>query len=126
MKKLILGAFLTIFIASASQAQNRPSPEERVKQQTEQMAKDLNLTEKQKEQVTELNKKFGEKMKKMRDENQGNREKMREAMGELRTERNTELKKILTDEQYKKYLELEEKRMKERGNRGPGGDRPNR
>nr|WP_321406306.1 DUF4890 domain-containing protein [uncultured Carboxylicivirga sp.] len=126
MKKLILSAFLTIFIASASQAQNRPSPEERVKQQTEQMAKDLNLTEKQKEQVTELNKKFGEKMKKMRDENQGDREKMREAMGAMRTERNTELKKILTDEQYKKYLELEEKRMKERGNRGPGGDRPNR
>ena len=124
MKKLIFAAVLTIMVSITAHSQNsRPSSEEFVKKQTEQMVKDLDLNEKQTKQVSDLNTKFAEQMKKARDENQGNRDKMRASMKKMRDDRNIELKKILTDEQYNKHLELQEKRMKERGRRGGGGPR---
>lgn len=124
MKKLIFAATLSFMVAFSTQSQNNgPNPEEFVKRQTEQMVKDLDLNEKQTKQVSDLNAKFAEQMKKARDENQGDRDKMRASMKKMRDDRNTELKKILTDEQYKKHLELQEKRMKERGKRGGGGPR---
>ena len=46
-------------------------------------------------------------------QNSGSREGMREKFGEMRAEQNKEMKKILTDDQYKKYEKyLEERRAR--------------
>jgi len=126
MKKWIIGLAFIFFMFNASNAQNKQNPEERIKEQTEQMAKDLNLNDTQKEQVAEVNKKFAEKMKAIRMENNGNREAIRSAMKKPIDEREAELKKILTEDQYKKHLEIQAQQREERKNKRQGGTPPNR
>ncbi|MGF7139750.1 DUF4890 domain-containing protein [Roseimarinus sediminis] len=92
-------------------------PEAMVKRQTEQMVTDLKLNADQTTKVQELNKKYSDKMRELFQDAQGDRSQMREKMGKLRDEKNVELKEILTPEQYKKHLELEEQRMEERRQR---------
>jgi len=124
MKKLIFATALIITVSvNAHSQKSRLNSKEFVERRTEQMVKDLDLNGKQTKQVLDLNTKFAEEMKNTRDENKGNRDQMQESMRKMRDDRNTELKKILTDEQYKKHLDLQEKRMKERGNRGGGRPR---
>ena len=57
----------------------------------------------------------------------GNREAMRDQMKKDREAADAELKKVLTEEQYKTYKANEEKRMKEWQQRGrQGGGHPQR
>ncbi len=94
MKKLIIAAVISLLVSVTAISQNsRPNSKEFVKRQTEQMVKDLDLNEKQTKQVSDLNTKFAEQMKKARDENQGNRDKMQASMKKMRDDRNAELKK---------------------------------
>nr|WP_319400986.1 hypothetical protein [uncultured Carboxylicivirga sp.] len=125
MKIWSLLVIVILLFANITHAQNRMNSEQRAKQQTAQMTKDLNLTEEQQGKVAELNKNFGEKMRNLHEENQGDRDKMRESMTKLRDERDNELKKILTADQFNKHKELEEKRMKGHQDRGRSGA-PNR
>ena len=72
---------------------------------------------------TESFKKREEAMQKNRD----NREAMRDQMKKDREAADAELKKVLTEEQYKTYKANEEKRMKEWQQRGrQGGGHPQR
>ena len=63
--------------------------------------------------------KMGELRKEM--QNGGSRDEMREKLGEMRKEQNKEMKKILTDDQYKKYEKYIEERRAKRGHGGGGG-----
>ncbi|MDA3879257.1 MAG: hypothetical protein PF436_02615 [Prolixibacteraceae bacterium] len=118
MRRIISTTFLLVFMAVITMAQppqgregRQFSPEDMAKRQTEQMTEDLKLNELQVEKVSALNKKYAEKMRDAFQNAEGNREQMREKMQTLRTEKDTELKEILTEEQFKKYQEIEKERM---------------
>lgn len=111
MKKIIFSLAMFAFLASGSvcMAQNRPqrmNPEQRM----EQMVKDLGLNEKQATDFKALMK----SMRPQRGQNMGERPS-REEMQKKRTEMETKIKGILTEEQYKKYQDMQE------NHRGNGG-----
>ena len=133
MKKLVfLATTLLMFLAITVNAQQRGprermTPEQQATRTVERLTTELKLTDKQqadlKKWYTESFKKREEAMQKNRD----NREAMRDQMKKDREAADAELKKVLTEEQYKTYKANEEKRMKESQQRGrQGGGHPQR
>ena len=128
MKKLVfLATTLLMFLVNAQQRgpRERMTPEQQATRTVERLTTELKLTDKQqadlKKWYTESFKKREEAMQKNRD----NREAMRDQMKKDRED--AELKKVLTEEQYKTYKANEEKRMKEWQQRGrQGGGHPQR
>lgn len=114
---LILVGFLTTFAQQPNGTMPRMNPEEMANRQTERMTTDLKLADKQKTEVAAINTKYAKIMGDLLKANQGNREAGRAKMKEMITQKNAELKKILTTEQYKLYEELENKRQEERRQR---------
>jgi len=111
-------AFMAITTILA--AQPNITAEEKAKMETEWMKTDLNLDETTALNVESINLKYATKRKEMMQEmrNSGgepDREAMRETMQTLNEEKNNELKLVLTQEQYIKYLEL----APERNQKGP-------
>ena len=111
MKKLVfLATTLLMFLAITVNAQQRGprermTPEQQATRTVERLTTELKLTDKQ----------------------QDNREAMRDQMKKDREAADAELKKVLTEEQYKTYKANEEKRMKEWQQRGrQGGGHPQR
>lgn len=121
MKKLGLLLMLVILGTTFSMAQNRGGqnmdPEERAKTQTAELKKVLDLNKDQEKKVYDLNLKAGKDMVKMREEMQGSsdRDAMREKFGKMREEQNKEMKKILSEDQFKKYEKYLEERRAQRG-----------
>lgn len=123
MKKIIFLFVVTILTTSIAVAQNRGGqrdfdPEERAKSQTKELTELLDLKKDQEKKVYELNLKAGKEMAAMRDEMRsggGDRDAMREKMMDMREKQNKEMKKILTDSQYKKYQKYLEERRAQRG-----------
>lgn len=91
----------------------RMNPEEMVKKQVEQMKTELKLNEQQEKQVKELFtssfKQRGELMNKY----QGQRDSVMVHMKKIEEQQNVSLKKILTADQYKTYVDNQEKRKQE-------------
>lgn len=132
MKKiLLLTTTLFMFVAFHVNAQQR-GPRERMtpEQQATRMATRLNeelkLTDAQQKDLTtwftETFKKREETFKKNRED----REAIRTQMQKEREATDAQLKKTLTADQYKTYKANEEKRQKERQQRGPGHQGGNR
>ncbi len=138
MKKTILVLAIALLGgATMSMAQDRPRKGERPdpEKRMEQMIKDLGLDEKQaaefkavmdemrpakaemKQKKDEAKK---EEMKKKREE----MKKQREEMEAKRKEMDAKIKTILTEEQYKKYQEMQKRRGPHKGPRGPRPDGP--
>ena len=129
MKKLGFFLLFAIIFATVSVAQNRGmgnfDPKEMAKRQTEDLTKALDLNKDQQKKVLDLQLKNAEKMTAMRQDMMnggGDREAMREKMTKSREELNAAMKKILTEDQYKKYEKYLEERRNMRGG-GPGGQR---
>jgi len=148
MKQFLMTLAAALFISSAALAQDKKEnrKEEMIKHRTERMAKDYNLNDKQKQQLLDLNTKYGDMMRPMhrpghhgmrgqrpeppkdvkgeRPEppkgDKGDRKEMREKMENQMKAYEEELQKIMTPEQYKSYKSDMEKRRKE-GPRGPRG-----
>ncbi len=132
MKKtlsLSLVVMFSLFISSAVIAQppgggRMMDPEEMAKRETEMLKKELNLDDATTEKLGEINLKYSKKrmeiFKEMRESGNFDREKMREKMTELDAEKNKELKKIFTEEQYEQYEKLM-KEMREKRPGRPGG-----
>ena len=95
-------------------------PEELAERQTNQMKESLKLTDEQLPKVEALNLKYAKKMKAARDEAGEDREAMRNSMMEMVKEKDVELKKILTDDQWTTFEEDRKKRMEQRRGRGGG------
>jgi len=91
--------------------------------QTEQMIKDLKLTDKQAADLKSLNEEFATKMKNDRESAKADRQKMRDNMKQMREDRNAKIKKILTDEQYQQYLKMEKDHHKDMRKGGKRGNR---
>jgi len=89
-------------------------------QRYEQLKKDLKLEDKQVDSLKVIDNQFRDEMQKLRENNQGGGEGGfdREAFQKLNDKRNARVKKILTEEQYKKYLEQQTRRP---AGGGPGG-----
>lgn len=73
------------------------------------MIEELKLDDKQAADFRKVEADFREQMKKEREAVKEDREKMREKMTAMRTEKDAQIKKILTDEQYNQYLERQKK-----------------
>lgn len=124
MRKILLltiSLFATMILTAQTpqdKGRGKLDPKERAKRQTEQMTNDLGLNAEQSKKVEALNQKYNDKMQKIiekKDEN--DRLKNREEMQVLREEKMKELKLIVTDEQYKKYIEFEKQRVQQRNDK---------
>lgn len=124
MKKLGLLLMIVVLGTTMSIAQNRGgqrmAPEERAKQTTAELKKALDLNNDQEKKIYDLNLKANKEMTTAWQDANGDREAMREKMGKVRDNTNKEMKKILSDDQYKKYEKYLEERRQQRGQRGGG------
>ena len=118
----IMIVFVLVPIAYGQQGgqRQRMSPEDRAKQTTEWMTKELKLDDKTANKVGDINLKYAKKqqeeMEKARQS--GDRSQMREIMGKLNEEKNKELKPVLGDKKFEQYQKLLQERMQNR-QRGP-------
>ncbi|MDZ4809252.1 MAG: hypothetical protein SGI96_13435 [Bacteroidota bacterium] len=119
MKRTIIVAALVLF-AIAVKAQQPPGPpkppsiEERIKKTNEVLQKEIQLNAAQKTAIETAFKKFFTAEDKLRKDNLPPPPppldpKMKEAMDKLVKGRDEQVKKVLTDEQYKKYKEAAKK-----------------
>ena len=129
MKK-VLGLCLAICLSSSTlfaadqQTDNRKNANRMAR--CEYLIKELKLNDKQAAEFREIHQDFSRKMleerqemKEERKKSNEDRRKAREEFREIRKEKNDELKKILTKEQFQQYQQLMNKRMNQnsRGNR---------
>ena len=116
MKKIILVfSLLAVFAYGKSQDQpQRPSMEEHLKKAQERLQQELQMTDAQKQKVDQAFKDFMTAAEKIHKENPSPPPppmdpKVKEALDKLEQQRDTKIKMVLTDAQYKKFLELEKK-----------------
>ena len=127
MKKLFVLSIMflaTITLATAQPGQGQGqrqggqrqqmTPEERAKAQTDRLEKLLSLTADQKTKVHAIELEIGKEMTAQRQKTQGDRDAMRTALQEISKKRDAKYKEVLTADQYKKYLEDNEQRLRER------------
>lgn len=104
------------------------SPEDMAKRQTEQLGKFVKFTEGQEAKITEVNRKYAQKMTEMRsgksfrDMNDEERQQIRQDMESIQADREKEIKALLSGEQLKQYDEYQqemEKRRQERMQQRP-------
>lgn len=121
---MLVVLFLTTTIFAAAQpqggGQGKATPEERAKRITEVMKTELNLTAAQETKVSSINLKYAKKNEEAR--NFADTAQRRKSLTALDTQKDFELKGVLTADQYKSYLKFKEE-MKARRKQG-GGPRP--
>lgn len=118
MKKVI-GLCLVLLISSVSvfaqggkrSAKKGGDPAQRC----EKMIADLKLDEKQAADFRKVEAEFRDKMEAERKQLDSDRQKMREKMTAMRNDRDAEMKKILTEDQYKQYLEKQRPQSPRKG-----------
>lgn len=121
MKKVI-GLFLVLVIGSGSvfaqgnkrRAMRGGEPAQRC----EKIITELKLDEKQAADFRKVETEFREKMNAEREQASENRQKMHEKSVALRNEHKAAIKKILTEEQYKQYLEMQRRQAPRKGQGG--------
>ena len=116
---------MAAFVANAQPGgQGRQfSPEDMANRQTEQLGEYVKMTKDLKQKVYDLNLKYAKKSQELRgggnfmDMSDSQREKMRSQMNAQQQEKDAEMKKILSAEQYKQYEKFREEarqRMQQR------------
>lgn len=109
------------FAANAQRGDRQPpSPEKMAERQTTRMVEHLALSETQAAQVQQIHLAYAQKMHEARENNEGNREAMKEIRTAINTEKETELQQVLTAEQFQTYAETKAKRGKGRKGKGKG------
>lgn len=97
-----------------AQQRQRMTPEERAKSQTENLVKELGLTKEQKDKVHEIYLKYAQQPRPQRDSNSNSdRKTLMAEMQKQQLKRDSTIKVLLTDDQKKKYDELQ-KEMQDR------------
>jgi len=100
---------LTGSLNALSQKRQQRSAEDMAKQQTDWMKQELKLSKEQEKEIYRINLETSKRMKETWKKYRGNREMMQSAMKNNRVQRDKELKKALSEEQFKLY----KKRIKE-------------
>ena len=111
--KIITILLLAVSFCKAQEGQ-RPSPEEHLKRSQEMLQKELQMNADQQKKVEEAYKEFITAAEKLHKENPPPPPppmdpKVKEALDKLAQQRDAKIKMTLTEEQYKKYLEVEKK-----------------
>lgn len=110
--KLFISVITLILFTSSAMAQHTFSdnkkPEERAKEQTEWMKKELSLDSTLVEKVHIINLKYANKIENLKNSNAGRRQKFQE-FSLLSSDKDSELKKIFTKGQYKAYQKKKNK-----------------
>ncbi len=123
-KKLVLISSLIwvmAFTACGQPPQNRPNwtPEQMAKRQTEMIKEATGIDDATTAKVDAINLKYAKEISALR-EKAKDREAMREQMKELREKRDTELKTVLTADQFAK-MKAKQEEMRQNRPGGPGG-----
>ena len=108
-----------VFAQPGFKQMRNTTPEDRAKTQTEFMKEELNLGKDQAEKVDEINLKYAKQIQEIITGSLG-REERRNKIQEISQEKDKELKSVLSEEQYEKYLEARDemrKKMRERRKR---------
>lgn len=117
MKKIITVVFLfmglSIFAQQKGETREERSSEEMATLMAKRLSMQLDLNEEQQEKLTAFYLKRIEARKAMAEK----RSEMRQERMEMSEEQKQELKQILTEEQFQKYTELQEKRRRGRQTR---------
>jgi periplasmic protein CpxP/Spy len=128
MKRIGMFILMMVFAAFVTEAQpggqgRQGTPEDMAKRQTEQMGEYVKMTKDLEKKVNDLNLKYAKKSQEMRaggnfaNMSDSQREKMRAQMTANQEEKDNELKKILSADQWKQYEKFREesrKRMQQR------------
>jgi len=125
MKKILLAIACLLVVSATIFAQpgNRRTPEENAKRMTERMTTELNLTPEQVAPVDSINLVFAKAQAKLVENANGDFASIRDDMRKLSALRVEAYEKVLTPEQIEAYKKMMAERMR---NRGQGGDRGNR
>ena len=115
----LLVSIFALNIAAQGPGRGFQMTEEDIKNRVDNTAQTLNLNEEQHKKVLAVEMDFSNKMQiefqKMR--NAGgpptDREAMREKMMKMRDDRNAQYEAVLTPDQYKQFIDLQEQRMRE-------------
>jgi Spy/CpxP family protein refolding chaperone len=117
---LLLSLFsMSIYAQPGGPGRGQQMTEEDIKERSQATAKTLGLNEKQQEKILAIDMDFYNKMQierqKMRnmERTEETRNVMREKMTKMNDERNKQYKEVLTPEQYKKFIEIQEQRRDE-------------
>ena len=111
--KILITLLLAVSFCKAQEGQ-RPSPEEHLKRSQEMLQKELQMNADQQKIVEEAFKEFKTAAEKLHKENPPPPPppmdpKVKEALDKLVQQRDAKIKSTLTEDQYKKYLEVEKK-----------------
>ena len=111
--KILITLLLAVSFCKAQEGQ-RPSPEEHLKRSQEMLQKELQMNADQQKIVEEAFKEFTTAAEKLHKENPPPPPppmdpKVKEALDKLVQQRDAKIKSTLTEDQYKKYLEVEKK-----------------
>lgn len=120
MKKLLLLVLFSVIFSGVHAQRNRITVEERAKRNTEWMKNELNLSEEQIPPVDSINLLFTKAQHVLMQNEEGNREKIREALTALDAQKTESLKTVLTSDQLETYKKKSEEM---RNNRNRGGRR---
>lgn len=124
MKKVV-GLCLAVILCTgsvfAAPDRQKDRKQDRARQRCERMISELKLNERQAADFRRIQEEFRAKMMKERESMEAMRTEMRRKMKTLQEEKNAAVEKVLTDEQYKLYLEKQ--RMMERHPRDGKGRR---
>ena len=136
LRTIGLALLVSLFVQNIS-AQGGPGrrfqmTEEDIKERVENTAQTLKLNEEQHKKVLAVEMDFSNKMQiefqKMRNEGgpPADRDAMREKMMKMRDDRNAQYESVLTPDQYKQFMDMQEQRMREmreqRQQTNPGGE----
>jgi hypothetical protein len=108
MKNSLIACFLIIGLTASAQ---HKTPEERAKTLTDTMSAKLSLTEDAYKKVYDINLAFVTKSAALKKEDRDKSTKMTE-MRTIGSERDTALKAVLSEEQYKEFKELKKENRK--------------
>ena len=115
----ILVSIFALNISAQGPGSGRQMTEEDIKERSANTAKTLGLNEEQSKKILAADMDFYNKMQierqKMRSAGgpPSDREAMREKMMKMRDDRNAQYEKVLTPEQYKEFIEIQEQRQNE-------------
>ncbi len=120
MKKMIIAFALLGSLGAGAQTTAKRTPEERAKAATERMTKELGLDAQQAAKVEAINAKYAEEFSVERERYEAENQARRQEAKGRRAAHDADLKAVLTEEQYTKWVALREERKERRKENGKG------
>ncbi|MDJ1481016.1 hypothetical protein QNI16_11025 [Cytophagaceae bacterium YF14B1] len=113
MKKVILNILMGLMVIGVSMAQQRMprTPEQRAEMQTKRLTKEITLTADQQTQVKNILLSRAIKVDSLRADQTMDKSQRMQQLKAIKDEGDVSIQKVLSPEQYKKYLDLQEEQM---------------